>query len=382
MNAGHFKRRRRHPKKKLYYSKSRFSLKRLRKLLNKLEIVIEIELPDEPFVKPPERLYSFYRFQPVQVKVYPDGIIQGGVLAFVFAWIDWSFVRELVAPFYSQSPEGGWAWDPVTLFLLDLLRVLLGYSGRAELLAELEKGTAQGREIARLVGIDLDNPPHPDHRVPNEMTFTHFRDRISPQVYQVVMHVVIGLLRQLGIITGLVLSFDSMLVEAWAVFEGCSQAGEAGHGCQACSHFAQCTRVPFDLEAGVGHRRVKKGNKNDVEAVFGYAVHTIVSFEVNLGMEFTMALLVTRGGVYDGHYFETLLEQMEKYQHGVKAVFHLGDAHYDDLKNYIAARRRGAQPLFTYNRRRENMSEEALRRKGHDRHGWPYAPCVLSLPTS
>ena len=31
------------------------------------------------------------------------------------------------------------------------------------------------------------------------------------------MHVVIGVLRQLGVITGLVLSFGSMLVEAWAI---------------------------------------------------------------------------------------------------------------------------------------------------------------------
>jgi hypothetical protein len=379
VNAGHFKRRRRHPKKKLYYSKSRFSLKRLRKVLNNLEIVIAIDLSDEPFAKPVERLYSFYRFQPIPVKVYPDGTIQGGVLTFVFAWIDWSFVRELVAPFYSQSTEGGWAWDPVTLFLLDLLRVLLGYSSRAKLLAELEKGTAQGKEVARLVGIDLANPAHPDHRVPQEMTFTHFRDRISPEVYQAVMHVVIGLLRQLGLITGLVLSFDSLLVETWAVFEGCGQAGQAGHGCETCPHFVGCTQVPFDLEAGVGHRRAKKGNRSEIEAVYSYAVHTIVSFEVNLGMEFTMALLVTHGGVYDGHYFEALLEQMEQYQPGVKAVFHLADAHYDDLKNYIAARQRGAKPLFTYNRRREDWSEEALRRKGHNQHGWPYAPCGIAM---
>jgi len=90
------KRRRGRPKQKRYYAKSQFSLKRLRKLLNNIEIVIIVALPDEPFTKDPERMYSYYQFQPVEIRLNPDGTLKGGILTFTFAWIDWSFVRLLV----------------------------------------------------------------------------------------------------------------------------------------------------------------------------------------------------------------------------------------------------------------------------------------------
>jgi hypothetical protein len=108
------KRRRGRPKQKRYYAKSQFSLKRLRKLLNNIEIVIIVAVPDEPFTKDPERMYSYYRFQPLEIRLNPDGTLKGGLLTFTFAWMDWSFVRLLVAPFYKTSDEGGYLWDPVT----------------------------------------------------------------------------------------------------------------------------------------------------------------------------------------------------------------------------------------------------------------------------
>ncbi len=375
------KRRPGRPKQKRYYAKSRFSLKRLRKLLNNIEIVITVAVPDEPFTKDPERMYSYYHFRPIEIRLTPDGTLKGGILTFTFAWIDWSFVRLLVAPFYSSSEEGGELWDPVTLFLLDLLRVLLHFSSRDKLLAELREETSLGQEVAAFVGIDLDNPKDPAHKVPSEMAFTHFRNRLTnPLVYEAVFHIMVGLLRQLDIITFRVLAFDSMLVETWATFHGCGNAGQAGHGCELCPLFQQCERVPYDLEGGVGHRRSKK-DPNQVEALYCYKVHTGVSFEVALGMEFPVVLLATPGQVYDGHYFEALLEHMERYQGQVKAVFHIADGHYDDFKNYIAARKRGARPIFHYNKRNENTDPEALDRRGYNEVGWPYAPCgVLTHP--
>jgi len=369
------KRRPGRPKQKRYYAKSRFSLKRLRKLLDNIEVVITVAVPDEPFTKDPERMYSHYQFRPLEIRLNRDGTLQGGILTFSFAWIDWSFVRFLVAPFYKSSDEGGYLWDPVTLFLLDLLRVLLRYPSRGELLDELRKETPLGRQIATLVGIDLDNPKDPDRKVPSEMAFTHFRNRLTdPVVYEAVFHIMVGFLRQLDIITFRVLAFDSMLVEAWATFNGCENAGQAGHGCQACPLFQECERVPYDLEGGVGHRR-RKDDPNKVEPVFGYKAHVGVSFEVEVGMEFPVAILATPGQVYDGQYFIALLEQMERYHGQVQAVFHLADGHYDDFKNYIAARRRGAKPLFHYNKRNEKTDEERLRARGYNEVGWPYAPC-------
>lgn len=371
------------PKRKRYYAKSRFSLRRLRKLLNNIEIVINVAVPDKPFTKDPDRMYSYYRFQPIQIRLNPDGTLKGGILTFIFAWIDWSFIRLLVAPFYESSNEGGYLWDPVTLFLLDLVRVLLHFSSRDELLEELRKETPLGRQIAAFVGIDLDDPKDPAHKVPSEMAFTHFRNRLTnPLVYEAVFQIMVGLLRQLNIITFRVLAFDAMLVETWATFHGCKNAGQAGHGCSQCPLFEQCERVPYDLEGGVGHRRSKK-DPNKVEAIYSYKVHTGVSFEVELGMEFPVVLSVTPGQVYDGHYFEALLEQMERYHGQVKAIFHIADGHYDDFKNYIAARKRGAKPIFHYNQRNEKTDPQALSNRGHNEVGWPYAPCgVLMQPDS
>ena len=366
------------PKQKRYYAKARFSLKRLRQLFNNLEIVITVALPDEPFTKDPARLYSYYQFRPTEVQLHEDGSLKGGLLTFTFAWIDWSFIRLLVAPYYQTSPEGGELWDPVTLFLLDLVRVLLHFSSRDQLLEELRQATPLGRAIAAHVGLDLDHPPDSAHPVPSEMAFTHFRNRIGPVVYEATFHFLVGMLRQLGIITSQVLAFDSALVAAWATFHGCANAGQAGHGCRECLSFAACDRVPYDLEGGVGHRR-QKGHPKEVEAVFGYKAHVGVSCEVALGMEFPVALLGTAGQLYDGNYFIALLEQMERYHAQVHAAFHLADGHYDDFKNYIAARQRGAQPLFHYNPRNEKTDAANLRARGYNEVGWPYAPCGVVM---
>lgn len=372
------KRRAGRPKQKRYYAKSRFSLKRLKRLLNNLEIVISVAMPDVSFPKSPERMYSYYRFRPSEIRLDEDGTLKGGLLTFVFAWIDWSFIRCLVAPYYRSSEEGGNLWDPVTLFLLDLLRVLLRYSSRQELLDELVQETATGREIARWVGIDLDQPKDSDHRVPSAMAFTHLRNRLPPLVYEAVFHVMVGLLRQLDLITCRVLAFDAMLIPSWANFHGCQNAGQAGHGCAQCPAFATCPAVPYDLEGGVGHRR-RKDDPKQVEAVYGYKVHSGVSFEVELGMEFPVVLITTPGQEYDGHYFEALLEQLEAYHGQVKAVFHIADGHYDDFKNYVAARRRGVKPIFHYNKRNEKTDPQALDQRGYNEVGWPYAPCGVAM---
>ena len=96
-------------------------------------------------------------------------------------------------------------------------------------------------------------------------------------------------------------------------------------------------------------------------------------------MEFPVVLLVTPGQVYDGHYFEALLEQMERYHGQVKAVFHIADGHYDDFKNYIAARKREAKPIFHYNKRNKKTDPQALDRRGYNEVGWPYAPCGVVM---
>ena len=52
-----------------------------------------------------------------------------------------------------------------------------------------------------------------------------------------------------------------------------------------------------------------------------------------------------------------------------------------DLKTPSSPRRRLAstsrRPLIDYNPRNENLSHPALKQRGYDRNGWPYAPCGL-----
>jgi len=55
----------------------------------------------------------------------------------------------------------------------------------------------------------------------------------------------------------------------------------------------------------------------------------------------------------------------------------LADAKYDELNNYAFSRSQGAIPIIDYNPRNENLSANALKNRGHDRNGWPYAPCGL-----
>jgi len=50
---------------------------------------------------------------------------------------------------------------------------------------------------------------------------------------------------------------------------------------------------------------------------------------------------------------------------------------YDITKNYEYIRAKGSIPIIDYNRRRENLSRQALIDRGYDEKGWPFAPCGL-----
>jgi hypothetical protein len=46
-------------------------------------------------------------------------------------------------------------------------------------------------------------------------------------------------------------------------------------------------------------------------------------------------------------------------------------------QNYEYIRAKGSIPIIDYNRRRENLSRQALIDRGYDEKGWPFAPCGL-----
>jgi hypothetical protein len=55
----------------------------------------------------------------------------------------------------------------------------------------------------------------------------------------------------------------------------------------------------------------------------------------------------------------------------------IADAKYDITKNYEYIRAKGSIPIIDYNRRRENLSRQALIDRGYDEKGWPFAPCGM-----
>jgi len=67
--------------------------------------------------------------------------------------------------------------------------------------------------------------------------------------------------------------------------------------------------------------------------------------------------------------------------HGKSSKIHIADAKYDELNNYHFSRNQGAIPIIDYNVRSENVSPEALKERGYDQKGRPYAPCgIITLP--
>ncbi|MFP4038004.1 MAG: hypothetical protein ACLFUE_10820, partial [Desulfobacteraceae bacterium] len=143
--------------------------------------------------------------------------------------------------------------------------------------------------------------------------------------------------------------------------------------------YFRCPRLPSDLDARVGVRRHPQ-NPNRKQKVFGFNAVIDTSIEVGLGIELPVACSTIAGNAIEGRHFIANKEQIFSH-HGATAKIHLADAKYDELDNYAFSRAQRAIPIIDYNPRNENLSAPALRERGYDRNGWPYAPCgVLCRP--
>ena len=93
-----------------------------------------------PFPKPEAFWLSTYVYERRYIRIHDDGRIEGGLSRFVSSLVDFSFVRSIVADRYSLV---GIAYDPVSLFLLDLFRHLEKYADMkafVEALHDWERG--------------------------------------------------------------------------------------------------------------------------------------------------------------------------------------------------------------------------------------------------
>jgi hypothetical protein len=432
--------------------------------LNEIRIAINLH-HQHCFPKSRTRLLSYYCFVPRRIKINPSGEIAGGLARFVTSLVDFSFVRSICASAYSS--RGGHAYDPVSLFLLELFRYLEKFSDLKTFLSVVGD-EEKGKPYRLYAGI---SPSH----IPCEADFTHLKDRLGEALYIEISQVLVEIVRLLGFLSFNILSTDGTLFPSYSHYKGCTYFCEEcksiefkglienvrrrilyklqdpkrlalgreikvrvdcpstrfpegilkpkvelltlslkiadpeqpnpfsnifgvqevlnPHGLdvsirkinfhsididQIISFFFRCPKLPSDMEARIGVRRNPK-NPDKVEKIFGYNAIMTTSIELSLGLELPVGCLTISGNAEEGNQFIPLKKQLSSHPPSTK--IDVADAKYDELHNYEYARTIHSIPLIDYNVRNENVSLDALKLRGYDRNGWPFAPCgVLCRP--
>ena len=187
-----------------------FSLRETIRKLTKINPQISL-VHQKKFPKPRERLLSFYQHRRRKVRIEKGGI-QGGLPRLIWALIDFSFVRSLVADAYSE--EGGNAYDPVSLFLLDLFKYILGCTTK-EFCAKL-RDKLNGTSYRYYAGI---NSLH----IPCEADFSNFRVRIGEKRYNQIFHVLVEIVHLLGFLSFDIIAIDGTLFPTNSRYKGCNR---------------------------------------------------------------------------------------------------------------------------------------------------------------
>ena len=136
-----------------------------------------------------------------------------------------------------------------------------------------------------------------------------------------------------------------------------------------------CPKLPKDTDARIGVRRDPQ-NPSKKQKIFGYNLVLTTSVELHLKIELPVAVTNIAGNADEGSQIISNHNQIESH-HDCRANIDIADAKYDITKNYDYIRAKGSIPIIDYNRRRENLSRQALIDRGYDEKGWPFAPCGL-----
>jgi hypothetical protein len=412
------------------------------------------EIYTTPFPKSDERLISHYRFEPGAIEFNPEGEIEGGLSWLISKLFDFSFVRSIVAPIYSD--QGGPCFDPVSIFILELASKVDGYpyySSFCEDLRQLEKG----RRYRTMAGIE--------QSIPGEDDFCNFRKRVGSETVDSVINIFVEFLKDFGIINDGQLSTDGQLEPSNSRYKGCA------HFCPECQGFflneesrqdicqqlqsgakriqitcpfpevvqkvisatgnkgnprepkvalleveylssdnaetsdrqcladlldlpeadiphlrikwsriknsqgeliGNCSKVPSDIEARVGYH-VDNKNPSKKEQIFGYLHLKTTSKENELGLELPIGNSTYPANANEGNNFFDHRSKL-----GIPFVpgqINPLDSGYDQTQIYRGIRQNKGIPVIAYNPRRENLSEEALQKRGYNENGVPYAPC-------
>ena len=179
--------------------------------LNEIRIAINLQ-HQQPFPKSKNRLLSYYCFVPRRINIHPSGEIAGGLSRFVTSLIDFSFVRSICASAYSS--RGGHAYDPLSLFLLELFRYLEKFPDLKTFLSVV-RDEEKGKHYRLYAGI---SPSH----VPRDADFTHLKDRLGEALYIEISQVLVEIVRLLGFLSFNILSTDGTLFPSYSHYKGCT----------------------------------------------------------------------------------------------------------------------------------------------------------------
>jgi hypothetical protein len=139
-----------------------------------------------------------------------------------------------------------------------------------------------------------------------------------------------------------------------------------------------CPKLPKDTDAKIGVRRDPQ-NPNKKQKIFGYNLFLTTSVELHLKIELPVAVTNIAGNAEEGSQIIVNNDQIDAHHCAAadQVIIDIADAKYDITKNYEYLRAKGSIPIIDYNRRRENLSRQALIHRGYDEKGWPFAPCGL-----
>ncbi|MCK5784030.1 MAG: hypothetical protein KAH06_06255, partial [Desulfobacterales bacterium] len=440
---------------------SRFNINTVSRKLNGINAKISIA-NDCPF--PSLALLSNYQFKKRFVKILPNGDIQGGYTKMIISLIDFSFIRSLTACRYTiKSPP---AYDPPSLFLLELFRYIDRHQNMDKFL-EVLRDKERGKAYRAYAGLNMEN-------VPTKGTFSNFKARLNPDMYNEIFHILVDIFKQLQMISFKIIAHDGTLFPTRARYRGCTYFSDQcscievneifnrvksqimyrlnnlnkvqlnkefriktecpsdllpdkvkrakievialklalaegtptleqkntailfgvqkeleKHGLclkiirskiaafNTCEHTAtfSCPRIPKDTDAKIGVRRNPQNAKKK-QKIFGYNAVISTSVELDLKLELPVAVTNIAGNGDEGSMLIVNKEQIHAF-HDTKTYVDLADAKYDITKNYEHVRKTGSIPIIDYNRRREKITSAALRERGYDTNGWPFAPCGI-----
>jgi len=164
-----------------------------------------------PFPKPEAFWCSKYVYERRYIRIHDDGRLEGGLSRFVSSLIDFSFVRSIVAHKYSLI---GFAYDPVSIFMLDLFRHLEKYADMKTFVEAL-RDWERGKHFRLYAGINSRN-------IPCEATFTNFKERLGEELYNQIFHVLVEIAERLGFLSYKIIATDGTLFPTRARYKGCT----------------------------------------------------------------------------------------------------------------------------------------------------------------